>query len=285
MDTNQPVIKTENIIKRYGDIVALNGLDLEVSPGELFGFLGPNGAGKTTALRILTTLTRPTSGSAFVSGFEVTEAPIKAKKGVGVVPQYLNVDGELTAYENLKLHGMLHKIDRKEAKTRIWEMLEFVGLKDRASSLVRTFSGGMKRRLMIARALLHGPEVIFLDEPTVGLDPQTRRKIWELIRKVNHLGATVFLTTHYIEEAEVLCRRVGIIDYGRLIALDSPEELLKKAGDVVVEEASDDGSGAQFFNNKEDAVAFAASLDGNVIVRKSNLEDVFITLTGRKVTQ
>jgi ABC-2 type transport system ATP-binding protein len=286
MMSNTPsVIKTENIIKRYGDIVALNGLDLEVSQGELFGFLGPNGAGKTTAVRILTTLTRPTSGRAFVSGFDVTEAPVKAKKGVGVVPQYLNVDGELTAYENLKLHGMLHKIDRKEAKNRIWEMLEFVGLKDRASSMVRTFSGGMKRRLMIARALLHGPEVIFLDEPTVGLDPQTRRKIWELIRKVNLLGATVFLTTHYIEEAEVLCRRVGIIDYGRLIALDSPEELLKKTGDIVVEEASDDGSGARFFDNRDDAVTFAASLDGNVIVRKSNLEDVFIKLTGRKVMQ
>jgi len=280
------VIKTERLTKKYGAITAVDNLNLEVAEGKIFGFLGPNGAGKTTTCRMLTTLIKPTSGRAFVSGFDVVSEPVNAKGGMAVVPQYLNVDGELTAYENLKLHGMLHKMVRKERDDQIEKMLDFVELTDRASSLVKTFSGGMKRKLMIARALLHKPEVLFLDEPTVGLDPQTRRKIWDLIRKINQTRATIFLTTHYIEEAEELCHRVGIIDYGKLIALDTPEELLKKTGTVVVEMLADDGStNARFFENREDAVKFASSLEKNVIIRKSNLEDVFIKLTGRKVME
>jgi len=279
------VIKTENLTKKYGDLTVVDNLNLEVGEEEIFGFLGPNGAGKTTTCRMLTTLTRPTSGQAFVSGFDVVREPVKAKGGMAVAPQYLNVDGELTAYENLKLHGMLHKMERAGRDSKIEKMFSFVELIDRASSLVKTFSGGMKRKLMIARALLHDPKVLFLDEPTAGLDPQTRRNIWDLIRKINSKGATIFLTTHYIEEAEALCHRVGIIDYGKLIALDTPEEFLKKAGNVVVEILTNDGTKGKFFPDREKAANYAASLDRNVIIRKSNLEDVFIKLTGRKVME
>ncbi|MDY6856963.1 MAG: ATP-binding cassette domain-containing protein [Thermodesulfobacteriota bacterium] len=277
------VIKIEALTKAYADIIAVDNLDLEITYGEIFGFLGPNGAGKTTTCRILTTLTKPSSGRAFVSGFNVGEEPVKAKSGIGVVPQYLNVDGELSAYENLKLHGMLHRMKWGKMKVHIEKMLEFVQLSDRASSLVKTFSEGMKKRLMIARALLHEPKVLFLDEPTVGLDPQTRRKIWDIIRRINQEGATIFLTTHYIEEAEILCHRVGIIDYGRLIALDIPEQFLKITGDFVVEMLDDDGSQARFFKNRNDAARFVSSLNRDALIRKSNLEDVFIKLTGKKV--
>ncbi len=285
MEHKSSIIKIEHLTKRYGSIVAVDDLSLEVGEGEIFGFLGPNGAGKTTTLRILTTLTKPSSGKAFVSGFDVVKEPVKAKNGMGIVPQHLNVDGELTAYENLKLHGMLHGMEKKEMEERILEMLSFVGLINRKSSLVKTFSGGMKRRLMIARALLHKPRVLFLDEPTVGLDPQTRRKIWELIKRINMDGSTIFLTTHYIEEAEFLCDRVGIIDHGKLIALDTPKNFLKKVGDVVVEVITNNGMQTKFFKDREKAARYAATLKKDVIIRRSNLEDVFITLTGRKVRE
>jgi len=278
-------IHTEALGKRYGGVVALEGLDLEVNVGEVFGFLGPNGAGKTTTVRILTTLTRPSWGRAWVSGFDVVRNPVEAKTGMGMVPQYLNLEGELTARENLRLHAMLHGMDRALARRRIEEMLEFVGLIERADCLVRTFSGGMKRRLMLARALLHEPQVLFLDEPTVGLDPQTRRRIWDLIRRINRLGATVFLTTHYIEEAELLCHRVGIIDRGRLIALDSPQALLQRVGEVVVEFTSGDGACSRFFPNRQEAARWATGLQEDVIIRRANLEDVFLLLTGRRVAE
>lgn len=279
------IIRIERLVKEYGSITAIDCLDLTVTEGEIFGFLGPNGAGKTTTCRILTTLTKPTSGRAFISGYDVVDDPVKAKGGMGIVPQYLNVDGELTAYENLKLHGMLYGMDRGTRNRRIKKLLDFVELTDRASSLVSTFSGGMKRRLMIARALLHEPKVLFLDECTVGLDAQTRRRIWGLIRRINQEGATVFLTTHYIEEAEVLCHRVGIIDYGKLIAVDTPKRLLNQTGDFVVETLDNDGGQVRFFQDREDAAQFAASSDRDVTMRKSNLEDVFIRLTGRRVSE
>ena len=278
-------LSPEDLTRVYDGIRAVDCLNLEVRNREIFGFLGPNGAGKTTTCRILTTLTKPSAGRALVSGFDVVKSPVNAKRGVGVVPQYLNVDGELYARENLMLHAMLHRIKRRHADQRIEEMLEFVELTDRASSLVSTFSGGMKKRLMIARALLHNPKVLFMDEPTVGLDPQTRRKIWSLIRRINQEGATVFLTTHYIEEAEVLCDRVGIIDFGRLIALDTPKRLLEKTGKFVVESLTDKETEAKFFECREEAGRFAASSTDDVAVRKSNLEDVFIQLTGRRVEE
>lgn len=276
------VIETRDLTKVYGKTKALNGLDLAVERGEIFGFLGPNGAGKTTTCRVLTTLTKPTSGTASVSGFDVVGQAVQAKSGMGVVAQHTNIDGELSVYANLKLHGMLHNMPDGHREKRIGELLEFVGLAERRKEPARQLSGGLKRRLMIARALLHDPKVLFLDEPTVGLDAQTRRRIWDLIRRSHQAGVTIMLTTHYIEEAEALCHRVGIIDSGRLIALDSPASLLASTGSHVVEEV--DGQGQSwFFESREKATEHAAAIEETVIIRRANLEDVFIRLTGRKV--
>ncbi len=202
---------------------------------------------------------------------------------IGVCPQQTNVDGELSVYENLKLHGLLHRMAPGKRESRIDELLEFTGLADRRRAQAKVLSGGLKRRLMIARALLHQPKILFLDEPTVGLDPQTRRRLWELIQASHCTGAAIFLTTHYIEEAEKLCHRVGIIDRGKIIALDTPAALLERVGRVVVESAGEE-DGMTFFENRERAAAHAADMSGDVIIRAANLEDVFIRLTGRRVT-
>jgi ABC-2 type transport system ATP-binding protein len=276
------VIEIRDLTKLYGKTKALNGLNLTVERGEIFGFLGPNGAGKTTTCRILTTLTKPTSGSALVSGFDVVRQAVQAKSGMGVVAQHTNIDGELSVYANLKLHGMLHNMLARQREKRIGELLVFTGLAERQNDPARQLSGGLKRRLMIARALLHDPKVLFLDEPTVGLDAQTRRRIWDLIRRSHQVGVTIMLTTHYIEEAEALCHRVGIIDNGRLIALDSPANLLASTGSHVVEEVEGEGRN-WFFDSREKATRHAAEMENSVIIRRANLEDVFIRLTGRKV--
>ena len=278
----EPAIRIESLVKRYGPVTAIDGLDLRVEPGEIFGFLGPNGAGKTTTVRILTTLTKPDAGRAVVFGFDVVKEAVAAKRQIGVCPQQTNVDAELSAYENLKLHGLLHGMPSRLRERRIRKLLEFTGLSERRKDQAKVLSGGLKRRLMIARALLHEPRILFLDEPTVGLDPQTRRRLWDLIRAGHRAGATIFLTTHYIEEAERLCHRVGIIDQGRLIALDSPAALLERVGRVVVEDVGR-GGGLDFFDNRGKAAAHAAGLEGDVIIRAANLEDVFIRLTGRRV--
>ncbi|MGB9802975.1 ABC transporter ATP-binding protein [Desulfofundulus sp.] len=280
---SEVVIELRQLTKHYGNVVAVDCLDLEIKKGEIFALLGPNGAGKTSTIRMLTMLTRPTGGQALINGYDVMRDLDKVKKEIGVVPQHMNLDQELTARENLELHGRLHRIPHPRRQERIEELLEYVELRERAGDLVSKFSGGMKRRLMIARALMHSPSVLFLDEPTVGLDPQTRRKIWDLIRRMNGEGMTVLLTTHYIEEAEVLCHRVGIMDKGRLIALGTPRELKQKVGEVVVESFGGRDTGYKFFASRDDALAYAGRLDGNVLIRESNLEDVFVELTGRKV--
>lgn len=277
------MIELKQLAKQYGNIQAVTGLDLKISAGEIFGLLGPNGAGKTTTIRMLTMLTRPTGGSAFINSFEITRELDKVKKEIGVVPQHMNLDQELTAWENLELHGRLHKIPRAKRRQRIQELLDYVELVDRAGDLAGKFSGGMKRRLMIARALMHRPGVLFLDEPTAGLDPQTRRKIWDLIRRMNSEGMTVLLTTHYIEEAEALCGRVGIMDRGRLIALGTPSELKKGVGEIVVETLNHGRTEYRFFAAREQALQYAGRLQENVVIREANLEDVFVELTGRKV--
>lgn len=277
------MIELRQLAKQYGSIQAVAGLDLKINRGEIFGLLGPNGAGKTTTIRMLTMLTRPSGGSALINGYEITRDLSKVKKEIGVVPQHMNLDLELTARENLELHGRLHKIPRAQRQQRIEELLAYVELTDRAHDLAGKFSGGMKRRLMIARALMHYPGVLFLDEPTVGLDPQTRRKIWDLIRRMNSEGMTVLMTTHYIEEAEVLCHRVGIMDRGRLIALGTPAELKKRVGETVVEALNHGDTEYRFFAGREQALEYAGSLAENVAIREANLEDVFVELTGRKV--
>jgi ABC-2 type transport system ATP-binding protein len=277
------MIEIENLVKRYGDRTAVDDLTLCIDRGETFGLLGPNGAGKTTTIRMLTMLTRPTGGTLAINGWRLSEDERRIKAFIGVVPQHLNLDIELTARENLELHARLHHIATGERNRRIDELLEYVELLDRGGDMVRTFSGGMKRRLMIARALLHRPRVLFLDEPTVGLDPQVRRRMWDLIRRMNGEGLTVLLTTHYIEEAESLCGRVAIMEKGRLIALNTPAALRQRLGDYAVEWTGEEGTITRFFPNRAEAAQFAGTLVEAATIRHSNLEDVFVELTGRKV--
>ncbi len=278
------MISIKNLTKRFGDRIAVAGIDLEIKSGEIFGLLGPNGAGKTTTVRILTLLSKKNSGSVKICGYDIEKDSERIKELIGVVPQHMSLDQDLTGRENLVLQARLHHLKNKAAmEQRINEILEFVELTDRADDKSRRYSGGMKRRLMIGMALLHKPKMLFLDEPTVGLDPQVRRKMWDLIRKMNESGMTVLLTTHYIEEADQLCRRVAIMNRGRIIAVDTPQKLKEKVGRVVVEHMEADGMINNFFDNREQAASYVAGLDSNATVREANLEDVFIELTGRRL--
>ncbi|MGQ9570380.1 MAG: ABC transporter ATP-binding protein [Thermodesulfovibrionales bacterium] len=226
------MIKVIGLTKNYGNIKAVDNISFEIYKGEVFGLLGPNGAGKTTIIKMLTTLSRPDAGRCTIYGFDVVENPFEIKKRIGVVPQENNLDRELTAYENLLIYGMLHRI--KDIKNKIRKSLEMVDLWDRRDSVVSGFSGGMQRRLLLSRSLLTEPSVLFLDEPSIGLDPQIRRQMWDMIRKTRIEGRTVVITTHYIEEAEALCDRVGILSKGRFIALGSPSELKSMVGEYVM---------------------------------------------------
>jgi ABC-2 type transport system ATP-binding protein len=282
----EEAIVTLNLTKRYRDICAVENLNLSVDAGEIFGFLGPNGAGKTTTIRVLTTLTKPSSGSVWVSGFDVVNEPDKVKKVIGVVQQHLTFDLDLNLRENMDLHARLHHIPSGERKKRIAELLEFVGLTKQSEKMVEDLSGGMKKAAMIARALIHRQKVLFLDEPTVGLDVQVRRRMWDLIRSLSHNGTTVFLTTHYIEEAEALCQRVGIVHQGHLIALGTPSELRQSVGMVTVEVLAGGASTRyEHFADRDAAIAYLRDLSSNIktVIRDSILEDVFVKLTGTKV--
>ncbi|MCW4019594.1 MAG: ATP-binding cassette domain-containing protein [Candidatus Bathyarchaeota archaeon] len=280
-------IVTEKLAKNYGDVKAVHDLDLQVYAGEIFGFLGPNGAGKTTTIRVMTTLTKPSSGNVQINGFDVVNEADKVKNVIGVVQQHLSLDRDLTIRENMEFHARLRRINSSERKKRIDELLEYVELTEYADRMVDTLSGGMKKRAAIVSSLIHEPEVLFLDEPTVGLDAQARRRLWDLVRRLNSDGTTIFLTSHYIEEAEALCGRVGIMHHGRLIALDSPLALREKLGSVAVETLGENKETCyRYFADRADANKYVQSLSADaktVIIRDSNLEDVFVELTGQRV--
>lgn len=277
------MILINKLTKKYGERTALREVCLKIGQGEIFGLLGPNGAGKTTLIRILNRLTGFDSGEISIQGIPLGTDSKKLQTAIGLVPQHINLDGELTVRENLELHGRLYHLPPKERTARIDELLSYVELADRADDFVQKLSGGMKRRLMIARALLHKPRILFLDEPTVGLDPQVRRRLWDLILRLSIEGLTVLLTTHYIEEAEALCQRVAIMEQGKLIALDTPLALRRKLGTHAVEWFEGDGLKTRFFTERPAALSFMEKLDGNTTLRDTNLEDVFVELTGRKV--
>ena len=223
------MIKIRNLVKKYGNLTAVDNLTLDINENEVFGLLGSNGAGKTTTIHMLATLLRPTSGSATVNGYDIVSQSAKVRASIGIVFQAPSSDDMLTGYENLQLHSMLYSVQRHARRQRIDEVLELVGLTDRKHEQVKTYSGGMRRRLEIARGLLHKPKVMFLDEPTLGLDPASRETMWKYVKRlVEEEKVTIILTTHYMEEADMLCDRVGIIDKGRIVALDTPAGL--KAG-------------------------------------------------------
>jgi ABC-2 type transport system ATP-binding protein len=222
-------VEVQSITKKFGDFIAVDNVSFSVEAGETFGFLGPNGAGKTTLIRMLTTLLRPTSGDARVACCEVVKDPEAVRREIGVVPQAMTSDLDLTGYENMDIYGRFYDIPTHERRARIANLLETVGLTPRAQDLVATYSGGMRRRLEIARVLVHKPNILFLDEPTIGLDPQSRQVIWNFLRSFKEEDTmTIFLTTHYMDEAEEYCDRVAIIDHGTIIAIGSPEELKKQ---------------------------------------------------------
>ncbi len=229
------MIIVKNLVKKYGDFYALNGLSFEVNENEIFGLLGPNGAGKTTLIHILATLLKPTTGGAVVNGYDVLHNATKVRESIGVVFQAPSSDDILTGYENLKIHALLYGIPRGTREKRISEVLKLVGLEGRKNDQVKKYSGGMRRRLEIARGLLHHPKVLFLDEPTLGLDPQSRESMWTYIKEiVTEEKVTIILTTHYMEEADMLCDRIGFISNGKIIALNSPSNLKQEMGGDIV---------------------------------------------------
>lgn len=278
------IIKIEDLVKKFGDKPALDGLSLSVHEGEIFGYLGPNGAGKTTTVRVISTLTNYDSGTVLVDGYDIKKNPYEAKKRMGVIQQQISLDKDLTIRENMIVHCMYHMMGKKEREERIAELSEYVGLEEYMDRTVNSLSGGWKKRAAVICSVLHNPKVLFLDEPTAGLDIQARRLLWDLVRSLNKRGTTIFITTHYIEEAEVLCDRVGIIDHGKLLAVGTPQELCETVGSTVVEYTKEDGiTEYKCFKNKAEADKFVKELGqcDNLLIRKTNLEDVFVELTGK----
>ena len=225
------MIEAQGLTKKFGSLTAVDNINFKVEKGEVFGLLGPNGAGKSTTLSMLCTILRPTSGIALVNGFDVAKNPSQVRKSIGIVFQDPSIDDKLTGRENMQMHGDLYGVPRDQLKSRIDEVLKLVELEDRADSYMNTYSGGMRRRLEIARSLIHYPKVLFLDEPTIGLDPQSRDHIWSYIRElIKSEDITVILTTHYMEEADKLCPRIAIVDHGKIVAMDTPKKLKEQLG-------------------------------------------------------
>ncbi len=307
-------IKINNLTKKFGSFTAINNISFNVKKGEVFGFLGPNGAGKTTTLSILSTLLEPTSGEVIVNKFNVVKDMDGVRNSIGMVFQDMTLDDELTAYENMDMHCRFYGVENKGREEKITKLLKLVDLEDRKDSLVKTFSGGMKRRLEITRGLLHEPEILFLDEPTLGLDPQTRNKLWVYIQKLNKdTGLTIILTTHYMDEADKLSDKIAIIDKGTIIALDTPENLKKElGGDVVTIETKQGEKFEQLLKNQAWCkstkrhnhsviinVKDAGKTVGEIIrladknnisidstnIHKPSLEDVFLHFTGKTIRE
>ena len=277
-------VEVKDLRKRFGKVEALKGVSFGASRGEVLALLGPNGAGKTTTIKILVGLIRDFEGQVFYRGNSLSPRSLGFKRVIGVVPQHNNVDRDLTVKENLKVHCYLHGITGRLQQERIEEVLEFTGLQDHLERKADHLSGGMKRRLIIGRALLHRPSILFLDEPTVGLDPAVRRGMWEMVRGINSLGeCTVFLTTHYIEEAEMLAHEVVILDEGRVVARGRPRQLMDGLGRYTLEIYHPDRIDEEFFSTRRDAVRRMEELKVPAKIRNVNLEDVFLNLTGRRI--
>lgn len=302
------MIKILNLVKKYGNLTAVDNLTLDIDENEVFGLLGSNGAGKTTTIHMLATLLKPTSGTATVNGYDITNQPAKVRASIGIVFQAPSSDDMLTGYENLHLHAMLYSVPRHTRKQRIEEVLELVGLTERKHDQVKTYSGGMRRRLEIARGLLHKPKVMFLDEPTLGLDPASRESMWKYVRRlVEEEKVTIILTTHYMEEADMLCDRIAIIDKGRIVALDTPAKLKAGLGGDIIRiktkkfmqqdidkirqfsfvhklEQSDGFLVLSVDNAKRDLPVLLQNVEAESAEFTSpTLNDVFIQLTGRNI--
>jgi ABC-2 type transport system ATP-binding protein len=308
------IISVQNLKKYYKDVKAVDDISFDVNEGEIFGFLGPNGAGKTTTIKMLVTLLRPTEGTAKVVENDIIKNPDKVRNNIGIVFQEPALDDRLTGKENLDFHARMYGMKKDKRIERIKEVLKLVELEDKANNLVKTYSGGMKRRLEIARGLMHFPKILFLDEPTLGLDPQTRRSIWDYIKNLNEKEKiTIFLTTHYMDEADFLCSKVAIIDHGKILVIDTPSNMKSQLGsDIItiscsnselcleslkkeecVESIKMDNSniiiGAKEIEKKLPTIIKLAEINNveitSVDIRKPTLEDVFLHYTGRKIRE
>jgi ABC-2 type transport system ATP-binding protein len=286
-------IRVDRVSKLYDRVPVVNDLSFAIEKGEIFGLLGPNGAGKSTTIKMLITLAKPSQGNIEVAGYSTIRHSTLVKQNIGVVLQQISVDGELSVWENLEFHGRMHHLPNPERQKQINRWLEYVELTTKRNALVKTLSGGMKRRLQIARALLHEPTILFLDEPTVGLDPQTRRRLWEIIQDLNHKGMTILLTTHYMEEVEFLCDRtgqgkpgrIGIMEAGKLIELGTLPSFRQRYGKAIAVKQKGDRFEYKFFTDTEAGNSYLESLTDKtgVMVRNSNLEDIFVHLTGHQL--
>jgi len=277
-------IEVIDLCRRFGKTRAVDGISFRVTRGELFAFLGPNGAGKTTTINLLTGLLSPDRGRIRYRGEDFDPGRLAVKKMIGVVPQHNNLDKELTVRENLRVHGRLFGLGGRELSERINFCLDFAALNEKCDTPAGKLSGGMKRKLVIARALLHKPTILFLDEPTVGLDPHSRRRMWAFLRRINQeQQCTVFLTTHYIEEADSLADRVMIIDRARIIAEGTPAELKQQAGHFVLDIYREESLDNEFFTTREAALERLKQLEMSVRIRETTLEDVFLRLTGKRL--
>lgn len=286
-------VAINNVSKIYNKVPVVDNLSLQIEQGEIFGLLGPNGAGKSTTIRMLITLAQPTQGDITIAGYGASSQPGMVKRSIGVVLQQTSVDGDLSVWENLEFHGRMHHIPNLERQKRIDYWLDYVELTGKRNDLVKTLSGGMKRRLQIARALLHEPEILFLDEPTVGLDPQTRRRLWEIIQDLNNKGMTILLTTHYMEEVEFLCDRcgngkpgrIGVMEAGKLIELGTLSSFRDRYGQAIAVSQQGERIDYKFFADAIAANQYLESLEDKtgVMVRNSNLEDIFVHLTGHQL--
>jgi ABC-2 type transport system ATP-binding protein len=306
---NDHIITVENLVKKFGQLVAVNNISFGVAPGEIFGFLGPNGAGKTTTINVLCTLSKPTSGRAIVNGYDVVRQQSQVRQSIGLVFQDPSLDDRLSGLQNLRFHALVYHVPASVREQRIEQMLKMTELWDKRHGTVRTYSGGMKRRLELARGLLHYPKVLFLDEPTLGLDPQTRNRIWEYILELRQReGTTVFLTTHYMDEAEK-ADRIAVIDHGELVAMDTPERLKKIVGKDIISvktdddkraieeirlryqiEARRDSNGLTFevASGEEFLPTFIREFSTKILsvsLRSPSLDDVFLKLTGREIRE
>jgi ABC-2 type transport system ATP-binding protein len=265
----QPIISVKNVTKKFKEVVAVDDISFDVNAGEIFAFLGPNGAGKSTTIKMLTTLLKPTGGSLLLSGHDVNKEQDDARNVFGIVFQDPSLDDELTAFENMQLHAVLYGLDRKTMNQRTEELLQLVELWDRRNSIVKTFSGGMKRRLEIARGLLHHPRILFLDEPTLGLDAQTRNLLWNYVQKLNEKeGMTIFFTTHYLEEAEAIANRIAIIDHGKLVAMGNADQLKNQTGTDSLEDAYLELTGKTVRDETLDNAAGRKQMIRNVIASR-----------------
>lgn len=279
------MIEISHIKKIYphAEVKALDDVSLSIPSGEFFGLLGPNGAGKTTLISILSTLLMPTAGEIRIDGELLTRQRGDIKKKLAITTQHNSLRNDMTLDQIMELQGRLYDMQRERIRQRSGQLMAFCGLEEHRKKTVRKLSGGMKRKLMICRALLTDPEILILDEPTIGLDPASRRQIWDLLRTLNRQGLTVLLTTHYIEEAQYLCQRIAMIERGRVTRLDKPEVLIQELGPFAVDEFDGDHTRSVFFPDSEAALAYAAGLKNNYTLRETTLEDVFLSEVGREL--